>query len=573
MQAQRVQRLAVLRAEHLPLQRDRRDDQLLGARPQPERAVGPGHRGHQPGPHDRVEAAVLLDLLRGPVQELARGQVRAVPLARVDRREHLRHESRDPVGSVALARDAPDLDELRDQRPDREQRDGRPQRDREAVPAHVLAHPVPEARRAGLDRLVVQVAADVGGELDRGAVAALAIAGQRLLRNVVEVAAEQAPQPAGLDAPLRRTRGGGVRIDRQRGDERRPLRRTRGGGVRIDRQRGDERRRVVLAQPAQDLVERGLPDLERLRAGQQLVEDDAQRVDVGAGVDVGHRRIGLLGAHVAERADQAADLRQERTVAAVGGDGLGDPEVDDARRRPAVDLGHEHVGGLEVAVDDRLEVGVLDPLADRHEQLQPFFDGEPLAVAVGRDREAVDVLHHEVRLPVGGRPGVEDLGDRRVLHHRQRLPLGFEALQQRAVVRPAPDQLQGDAPPDGSGLLGQPDLAHPPLADRLDQQVGADRSRTGRDPLLRALRRRAGRRAAVPQPCFVVGGVHARGWLLVTHAGLYSTARSEPGLGDRPRWNPRNGPSCGRFRGLRRGRSHTAKSGGASIPRKSLHSE
>ena len=54
---------------------------------------------------------------------------------------------------------------------------------------------------------------------------------------------------------------------------------------------------------------RSLLLLQRRRAGQQLVEQHAQRVDVAARVDVQAAHLGLLGAHVLERADDRAVLR------------------------------------------------------------------------------------------------------------------------------------------------------------------------------------------------------------------------------------------------------------------------
>ena len=47
-------------------------------------------------------------------------------------------------------------------------------------------------------------------------------------------------------------------------------------------------------------------------------------------------------------------------------------EVDHLGHRLAVVQRHQHVGGLDVAVDDPLLVGVLDRLADRDEQLEPL---------------------------------------------------------------------------------------------------------------------------------------------------------------------------------------------------------
>ncbi len=51
---------------------------------------------------------------------------------------------------------------------------------------------------------------------------------------------------------------------------------------------------------------------------------------------------------------------------------LGHAEVDHLGHRLAVVQRDQHVGRLEVAVDDPLLMRVLDGLADRHEQLQPL---------------------------------------------------------------------------------------------------------------------------------------------------------------------------------------------------------
>ena len=48
-------------------------------------------------------------------------------------------------------------------------------------------------------------------------------------------------------------------------------------------------------------------------------------------------------------------------------------------------------------------------------------------VAVLGDRHALDQLHDEEGPAVGGRAGVEDLGDVGVVHQGQGLPLGLEA--------------------------------------------------------------------------------------------------------------------------------------------------
>ncbi len=72
-------------------------------------------------------------------------------------------------------------------------------------------------------------------------------------------------------------------------------------------------------------------------------------------------------------------------------------------------------------------MGVLNRLADRHEQFQPLAGREVVLVAIVGDRHALDQLHHEV-----GPAGVRSCrrrapGDVGVVHQGQGLPLGLEA--------------------------------------------------------------------------------------------------------------------------------------------------
>ena len=70
--------------------------------------------------------------------------------------------------------------------------------------------------------------------------------------------------------------------------------------------------------------------------------------------------------------------------------------------------------------------------------------------------------------------GVEDLGDVGVVHQRQGLALGLEAGDDLLGVHAGLDDLQGHLAADGLRLLGHVDDAHAPLADLLQQLVGAD---------------------------------------------------------------------------------------------------
>ena len=152
----------------------------------------------------------------------------------------------------------------------------------------------------------------------------------------------------------------------------------------------------------------------------------------------------LLRAHVFQRADHRAVLREQGPLGQLLLGRLGHAEVDHLGNRLAVVERDHDVGRLDVAVDDALLVGVLDRLADRHEQFQPLARRQVVVVAVFGDRHAVDQLHDEVRQAVGRGPGVEHAGDVDMVHHRQGLPLGLEAGDDLAAVHARLDDLERD---------------------------------------------------------------------------------------------------------------------------------
>ena len=244
-----------------------------------------------------------------------------------------------------------------------------------------FAEPIPGRRRARLHRPVGQVPHHVGGEVVGRLVPPPSVLLQRLHHDPVELAPHGAVEPPRVGPPPGRD-----------GRERLPQGAEPRAGL----------RRLLLADDPPHLVERRLAErlaVERRAAGQQLVEQDAQGVDVAAGVHVGRREVGLLGAHVQRRADELVEAGEQRPLGEAPAGGLGDAEVDDLGDGHAVDDGHQHVGGLQVAVDDPLLVGVLHGPADQDEQLQPLGDRKVLAVAVVGDRQAADQLHHEVGPP------------------------------------------------------------------------------------------------------------------------------------------------------------------------------
>ena len=189
--------------------------------------------------------------------------------------------------------------------------------------------------------------------------------------------------------------------------------------------RGGSTSRMIRRTSAWAILRERRP-VERLCPGEQLVQQHAQRVDVRAGVDVG-AAFGLLGAHRFVRANGLPDERVERAVGqAVARQRLGDAEIDHLHLRLAVGGVRQHVAGLDIAVDQRLGVGVGDGVAHLREQLQPLADGQPVVVGVPGDLHAGHVFHHKKGTAQLVGAGVEHFRDIRMIHPGQGLPLGFE---------------------------------------------------------------------------------------------------------------------------------------------------
>jgi hypothetical protein len=159
------------------------------------------------------------------------------------------------------------------------------------------------------------------------------------------------------------------------------------------------RGRVALHVGAQDL--HGVVVGEGRRAGQQLVEDAAQGVDVGPAVELAVLAGGLLRGHVLGRAHGHAAAGERARAGAVLGlvHDLGQAEVGD----PGLAVGRDHdVPGLEVAVDDAPGVGVVQGPGHLLDQLQALADVERLAGDDLVERVALDVVHGVVGLALEG---------------------------------------------------------------------------------------------------------------------------------------------------------------------------
>jgi hypothetical protein len=99
-----------------------------------------------------------------------------------------------------------------------------------------------------------------------------------------------------------------------------------------------------------------------------------------------------------------------------------------------------------------------------------------------------DVLHRDPGPPVGGDVRVVHLRHAGVVQVGEDLPLDGEAREHLLGIEPRLDQLQRHLATNRSGLLGEEDDPHPPLAQTADQPVRPDRlerRRRGADPRLR----------------------------------------------------------------------------------------
>src|SRR5205823_9891824 len=92
-------------------------------------------------------------------------------------------------------------------------------------------------------------------------------------------------------------------------------------------------------------------------------------------------------------------------------------------------------------------------------------------------RLALDVLHRDERLAVEF-ADVEDGDDVGVMQSSGRLRFAREALPDLRAVGGLAKQLDDDAPVADVRIAGEIEVAHPPVADRLDDLIATDNCRS-----------------------------------------------------------------------------------------------
>ena len=190
---------------------------------------------------------------------------------------------------------------------------------------------------------------------------------------------------------------------------------SRSRGIASSSRRG--RGRLILLDPDQ---KHPLAPLERPHARQELVEDDAQAVDVGPRVDHSGLAAHLLGGHVCRSPDELA-IDRKRRIACIA---LGQSEVGQKNPVLAVD---EDIRRLDVAVDDAGPVGMIQRLGQRGDP----FNGLPNARAAGRKLvgqiSTLDQGGDQVQMPVN-LAGVVHRDDTRVPQDAGRAGLAEEPV-------------------------------------------------------------------------------------------------------------------------------------------------
>ena len=117
---------------------------------------------------------------------------------------------------------------------------------------------------------------------------------------------------------------------------------------------------------------------------------------------------------------------------------------------------------------------MLDRVADLAEDFDSVTDGKAMLVTELRDRDALDILHDEVRAALRCGAAVKDACDAWMIHQGQRLPFSLETRDHGLGVHPQLDDLYRNAPPNRLELVSEIDGSEPTFADQGAERIAVD---------------------------------------------------------------------------------------------------
>ena len=363
------------------------------------------------------------------------------------RLHHVQHELANRVGPALLVGGAGVLQpQQAGQQQRRHAADGTGRSSMAVAPHKKLQAPA-WRRRPGGNGPVVKVAGDVVGHAFSRAVTLGRCGAQRLQHDGVQIARQLGAQRSGM---------GGATPGRHAAAQRRLA--------------GWQRR--VVQHGLHRVRHRALGLGMRQRAGQQLIQQHAEAINIGGGGD--RPAVDLLGRSVARRQHIAAVARQRAGGSRTGRrlQQLGNAEIEQFDLALPV---HKHVGRFDVAMHHQVAVGMGHGGQHLQKNPQPGGNSHLRRIAGVGDGPAGHEFHHQIGLARQRHTGVVEPGDLRVVEPAQHLPLLLEAqdlagrppMQQRHLERHA-------AAGRCIRPLGQPDAAHAALAQQALQAIRAD---------------------------------------------------------------------------------------------------
>ena len=382
-------------------------EQRFGAVVHAQLAIRFAHRIHQFDLHIGLAAEFAFDRRPAAVQQLARGELRAAGRIGIRALEYAQHQRLHlqclcgfGLRAVAFARQRVGLDRHRHRIAGDHRDDRHACRHRPGMPADELAGAITPGFRARAHRSTLPPAFQVLDHRDRRRIAALRFLAQRLQHDIVEIAAQLAPQ--------RRRRG-----------------LARGRGFAVFGHALARAHRLGAADRVFQCLLRHVGDALCALAGQQFVEQQAELIDIGRGrcrLAVYLLRRGVVGREHPQRG-AGQRLLAQRFV----GQRLGDAEIQQLRLAVGAD---DDIAGLDVAMRDQIAVRVRDRLRHLYEQRDALIDAQPLAVAGAVDRFAFDIFHHQIRPTLRVAAAVEQPRDAFVIQRRQDLSFLLETAQE-----------------------------------------------------------------------------------------------------------------------------------------------